>query len=550
MFVNRRNKKRSIVLLAAAAVVCGAFAIIPIHVALASSTTVKFLLKAVEGAPAVVEVTSNFRLSQGEQAVLKPSTSGDWTSAGLVEPKVELLPSTDGLYQVEALSPEGSGWALTATATGEMSVNYRVHFEDVNRARSVSEAPGGHAPPLAISQQGLEVLKGSDVLICPRRQSDLSLISDVFQVDVSLRSGQKALAPWEPLGKGGASFKVTGKMQLLENYIAWGDLELQTLRQSKPSVVVGFSRDYEGLSATQRSAYGKTLMMLLDNLKSTLSARPDLERLSIVTCGMSGFALKQPAYSTLLDSTVICDKGGELKGEGAAAAAGGLFQLWNGWSLVPAAGGEAEWFQAGLSLFYPMRVAALTGLMDSSAAYKDFSESYRDYLADPRSQTTSLVQAAGNSADRAFLAEKGAALCASLSKKLQDEAKGSSKNIEWLLGQMTSKFNHLKGRDYTLVDLSEILENATGRSWDRYFNSRVRGTVAILSSEFSETGLFGNTGFGRTLVVGKNSGKSWIYVVVAMVIILLVPIIFSPYIRRAVKLDLTMPKILPDDDDD
>jgi hypothetical protein len=36
---------------------------------------------------------------------------------------------------------------------------------------------------------------------------------------------------------------------------------------------------------------------------------------------------------------------------------------------------------------------------------------------------------------------------------------------------------------------------------------------------------------------------------VALVVILLVPIVFSPYIRRAVKLDLSMPKILPDDDE-
>jgi hypothetical protein len=549
MSLDGRKKRRSAAVVAAAAAICVAAVLLSCQAAVPASATVKFKLKAVEGSPGVVEVTSSFNLSQGEQVVLKPSAGTDWSAAGLVQPKVELVPSTDGRYQVEALSPEGSGWLLTATSTGEVSVGYRVHFEDANRPRSASEARGGAAPPLAISSNGLEVVKGSDVLLCPRRQSDLAPVSNNFQVDVLLSSGQKALVPWEPLGKGGASFKVTGERQLLENYIAWGDLELITLQKSGPSVVVGFSRDFTALTDTQRSAYGKSLMVLLDNLTRTLSARPDLERLAIVMCGTRAFGLKQPAYSTLLDSTVVCTEGKELSGEGAAAAAGGLFQLWNGWSLVPAGGGEAEWFQAGLPLFYPMRVAALTGLMDSSAAYRDFSETYRAYLSDPRSQTTSLVQAAANPADRAFLAHKGAALCASLSRKLQVESKGSSKNIDWLLGQMTAKYNNLKGRDYTLVDISEILENATGQSWDRYFDERVRGTGAILSSEFSETGLFGATGFGRTLVVGKNSGKSWIYIVVALVVILLVPIVFSPYIRRAVKLDLSMPKILPDDDE-
>ena len=59
--------------------------------------------------------------------------------------------------------------------------------------------------------------------------------------------------------------------------------------------------------------------------------------------------------------------------------------------------------------------------------------------------------------------------------------------------------------------------------------------------------------FGRdrnALVVGKGSGKSWIYLAIAIVIIMLVPIVFNTYVKRAVSLDLSMPKILPDDDDD
>ena len=278
--------------------------------------------------------------------------------------------------------------------------------------------------------------------------------------------------------------------------------------------------------------------------------RDGLKALSVVLCGESRFGLKRPASGTLLDSVVLCDGGNTLEGNGAAAAADGFFELWDRWSLVPKPGGEAEWFQAGLPLFYPMRVAAQAGLMDSRQANEEFSRVYRAYLTDPESMEVSLVEAVKDPQGRALLARKGAAVCASLSQRLQEDSQGSAKDIDWLLSQMTKKYDAFAEKEYTLVDISELLEGATGISWDRYFEGRVRGTQAVLSSEFSATGLFGSSsGFGGGVVVGKGSGKSWIYLLVAMFIILMIPVIFGAYVRRAVKLDLTMPKILPDDDD-
>ncbi len=524
--------------------------LVPQQLLVAQEATIKFRLKSVESNQAAVDVVLSFKLNQGEKAVLKQNAVEEWEAAGMARPQVELLSTTSPAYQIETSPPPGAEWVITALVTGEMAVEYRVNYPDINRPRKDVEAPGGVAAPGAISSRGLRVFRGSDVLICPRKKADLAPLSGQFQVDISVPAGQKALAPWRTSGSNGSSFRVSGEAELLNNYMAWGPLDLITLRKSEPQVVAGFSRDYAKQSASERSAYGKSLSLLLDNLTRSLGKRPRLNRLSIILVGADRFGLKRPSYGTLLDSTVICHSGKELSGEGAAAAAGGLFQLWNGYSLVPASNGEAEWFQAGLALFYPMRVAAIVGLMNSSRAYEDFSQLYRAYLADPGASSTSLVEAESSPGARQLLALKGAAVCASLSKKLQDESKGSAQDIDWLLGRLAAKVNHFNGKDYSLVDISEILENATGQSWDRYFEERVRGTRAILSSDFSETGLFGTTGFGKSMVVGGGSGRSWLYLLIAVVIILLIPVVFSAYVRRSVKLDLTMPKILPDDDDD
>ena len=77
------------------------------------------------------------------------------------------------------------------------------------------------------------------------------------------------------------------------------------------------------------------------------------------------------------------------------------------------------------------------------------------------------------------------------------------------------------------------------------------GTEPVLASEFSRTDLVGNSGsYGRRLVVDGGSGNNWIYLIGAIVLILLIPVVMGPYVRRAVRLDMTMPRIFSDDDDE
>ena len=513
---------------------------------------VKYQLKSDPSNPSAVDVSITFNSRQGEKVMLAPSKNAGMYPYEGSSPAVEILPPADSPYSVEVPSSPGGGWAVTSTEAGEVTVPYKVSFTNSNAATRDVETPGGTAPPQAISIPDLKVFRACDVLLCPLKAEGGKPLATEYTVDIVLPSGQSALVPWDA-GSSAGSFSVSGQSQLLENYIAWGKLNIIKAKAAKTAISLGYSSDYSGLSDNERKAYDNAMVALFERLTKTLGDRTGLGNLTVVLCGEKRCGLKTPASGTMLGSVVLCHGGKLLDGDAATAAASGFFGLWNNFSLVPKAGGDAQWFHAGLPLFYPRRVAAETGLADSSDAFKSFSAVYKSYLTNPSATKVSLADASDRTAERALQAQKGAALCASISLRLENESKSKNvKDIDTLLGAMTAKYDNLKnGETYTLADLSEMVETATGTSWDRYFEGRVRGTEAVLTSEFSATNLFGNTtSTGRPLIVGKGSGKSWIYLAIAIAIIMLVPIVFNTYIKRAVNLDLSMPKILPDDDDD
>ena len=521
-----------------------------VQAAESASAAVKFALKVDPGDRAVVDVMLSFNLGKGEKALLRQPSAASGDSNSTSSSQVEILSPSNSGYVIEPLSPPASGWLVTSGANGEVSIGYRVTFKEINGASSDPGAPGGAAAPRAISEPDLKVFEGSDVLICPRTQNG-GLLAETFQVDLALSPGEKALSPWAPVSDGGSSFNVSGEKALLENFISWGKLELETFSSGGTKVIAGFSQDHSGQSSSERRAAVNAQKTLFGDLSKTLGERPELETLSVLLCGASRFGLSSPAARTLLDSAVVFSEGDSFTGGAAVAAAGGFFELWNRYAMVPEAGADAGWLQAGLSLFYPLRVAAMAGLMDSEEAYREFSRIYRSYLADPMAKEVSLAEAESDPAAQAFLAQKGAAVTASIARKLPAESEGKVRDIDWFLGQLLTRRNAFEGEAYSLVDISEILEGATGKSWDRYFDSRIRGTGAVLASEFSASDLFGSTtGFSKGAVVGKGSGRNWIYLLVAIFIIFMIPIVMSPYVRRSVKLDISMPKILPDDDED
>ena len=499
--------------------------------------------------PHVVDVILTFKLDSGESAVLRPPEQ-----CNVIDGRGDVLTVDVPLEQnpefvVEALEPPDTGWKVTAMTSGVVSLPYHVHYSTAKAHQSAAGGPGAPVCPRCIAEADLKAFIGSDLFICPRSSEDGSLLGNEYSVEITLESGEKALVPWENDGDDG-SFIIKGATSLLENVVCWGRLDIRTLNKEKPEIVAGFSEGYKKLTDDQKGTYGANLVSLYDNLVDVLGERPELERLTVLFAGAGRFGLTEPTSMAMLDSMAVFHGGSKLEGLASAAAARGLFELWNRWAFVPAPEGDAGWFQQGLPWFYPYRCAGQAGLLDAGLAFEEFSMVYAAYLSDPLSLTTPLVDAEKEANSAGLVAGKGAALCAAIAGRLFDESNGE-KDIEWLLGKISEKFDHFQGKEYELVDITELCEEATGSSWDRFFTERVRSEEVIGANEFSTTDLFGTTTIaGKPYELNEEgSGNSWIFLMVAVVVILSIPIVFSTYVRRSIKLDVRMPDIFSHDDD-
>ena len=510
---------------------------------------VSFYLSSNNDDPHVVDVMLSFNLDSGESAILKPPDqcnvndgSGDVLS---VDVPLEQNPE----FVVEALESPDNGWRITAVNSGMVSLPYHVRYSSAKAPQSTVEVPGAPVRPRCIAEADLNAFIGSDLFICPRSSEDGSLLGKEYSVEITLESGEKALVPWENDGDDG-SFIIKGATPLLENIVCWGRLDIRTLKKEKPEIVAGFSEEYKKLTDDQKEAYGENLVSLYDKLADVLGQRPELERLAVLFDGAGRFGLTEPDSMAMFGSMAVFHGGSKLEGAAAAAAARGLFELWNRWAFVPAPESEAGWFQQGLPWFYPYRCAGQAGFLDAGMAFEEFSMVHASYLSDPLSLSTSLVEAENEANSDGLVAGKGAALCAAIARRLYDESNGK-KDIEWLLGEISNRFDHFQGKEYELVDITELCEEATGSSWVRFFTERVRGEEVIGANEFSTTDLFGTTTIAGTpnKLNEEGSGNSWMFLLVAVAVILLIPIIFSTYVKRSIRLDVQMPKILLDDDD-
>ncbi|MBU1672116.1 MAG: hypothetical protein KKF41_08470 [Actinobacteria bacterium] len=545
MSASRTENVRRVVCALAASLVL--LACLPSPAAL-SAPSLEYGLKPSDGDPTVIEVTVSFDIKQGEQLFLRRFDPGSSSWEPDVEPTIEFEPDSNPAYSLEPL-PDGSGWVVTGKSGGKAEIDYAVRFQTGAPPLKREDAPQAPLPPRYLFGDGLTVFRSHDAILSVWKAPGAAPLSDSATVRLHPPSGQKALMPWPLQDSKQGVYTVAGQEALFQQFITWGRLDTIEVRKSKPTLTAGFAGDYGG-DGEDRQRYADALSTLYGDLEGSLGARPDADLVTVLVAPGSAFGIREPASDTMFQSVVLFTDGA-LEDSNAASATRALFWLWNGWTMLPRSGGGAEWFQQGMPWLYCYRVAARAGLMSGNLAYSGFSDVYAGYLEDADARTMSL-SATEESGNDSLLRDKGAALCASIAVRLPAESQGATRDIDWLVGRVAEGFDALEGERYTLADISEILENATGRSWDKYFAGRVRGDDLIGADEFSSTDVFGvSTVAQSSNEVPRGSGKNaWILLIVAIVIILLIPVVLSAYVRRSVKLDLTMPKILPDDDFD
>lgn len=504
----------------------------------ASSPDIKYELRASTGQSPALHVKVSFKLEGGEKVYLRPSKQSMLNGPARERPRLYLESNPRPGLEVRPLENDEAGWSIEGSGGPEISLSYRVEPPTGASPQSGQEAlwTGGGAP--FVITLPLKLFRASDALLLPQNDKGTPAGS-TYAVTVRKSESDIVVTPWR---SSRGVFNPSGTGDLLKNYLAWGALASSDTRSGKARVRPGFP---SSAAERFRKDYTTASGNILSEARRILGERTSMPVLALLALAPSSASPPSMLASAVLPSA-------KLYGDRGVTASRSVFDLWNRWSLIPSPGEEATWLQEGCSDLYGYRLAVLAGLIEKDKANSEFSKTYTDYVTNPLAQTMSLAVAEKSSQDVAkqLLIDKGAVLCASLGQRLRDMTNGG-KDLDWLLGQMAAKYPGLGGKSYTLVDIEEILEDATGKSWARFFNEGVRGTKLLSPADFSRSDIVGTgapTG-GRRLV-HKGSGKSWLYLAIGMIVIMMVPVIFSGYVRHAVKLDIAMPKFFSGEDED
>ncbi|MBN2167773.1 MAG: hypothetical protein JW738_00895 [Actinobacteria bacterium] len=516
-----------------------------------ADNNVDFHLKVIEEEKPTLEVTLEFNIEKdqevalipmGDSAIWRPeipSTLGPSLTAAQLP--ISITSFSEDNMELQTLQTPETGWLIKGLTAGTARVIYRWQPSE-DTIDDSSGYPGSKRQGFPIIKSDIKIIDASEALMCPISYPEQKYVSEDYSITVEIEDDERLFVPWK-LNEEGDGFSVEGTDALLENYISWGVIDEVSVRNEGPEIIAGFSTDYDSLTDADKESYAANLGSLYSDLLKTLGPQSNWERVTIVLCGAKRFSLDDPDWATLQNSSVIFHGGKELKGEPSVAAAGALFDLWNGFSFKPAANGDALWFMEGMSVYYPLHAANAAGLLNSNAAFDLLSGIYVDYVDDPASRQESIQEAEKTGSNG--LPCSAAVLCSSIDMRLLKETKGE-KDISWLAGEIADNFKHSEGKDYGLSDIVKILDSGTGDGWRKFLSKRVVEKHLFLASEFAECGLF--KGKSSVQPKGSNSTRNWILLGAAIIFILLIPVFLSSYVRKAVKLDIKMPKIFPDDD--
>jgi hypothetical protein len=503
----------------------------------ASQPPVKYDLRASTGASPALHVKVSFNLKSGKKAVLKPSEQSMLNGTAPTAPTLNLDSNPPGGTVVQPLPDGQPGWSIESSVSSTVTIAYRVEPAATAGSQSGQETAWTQGTAPFVITDALKLFRASDGLLVPSSESGAAVGTDYL---VSIEKGDKEISvtPWET---DDGSYSVSGQRELLDNYLSWGSLVQDDSKSGASSVRLAFPT---GASDQMRKDSKAAAGSIMSEAQQILGERPSMPVLSML-------ALAPPSASppSMVDSVTLPDA--KLDGDKGVKASGSLYDLWNRWSLLPATDKDAVWFQDGSSVLYSFRLAVLAGLMAKDTANKEFSQTYTAYISNPLAKTMSLAQAETSSDPNAasLLRDKGAIVCAAVGQRLRAETT-SQKDLDWFVGQLAKKFPAFQNKKYALVDIEEMLEDATSKSWARFFDDYVRGTRLINPADFTASDIvgIGTQATGKRLDV-KGSGKSWIYLLIGMIIIMMVPVIFSTYVRRSVKLDVQMPKLFSGDDE-
>ncbi len=438
--------------------------------------------------------------------------------------------------------------------TGEKSrvhIGYRVSIRSDNQGNSnksfVSEEN------LLVTGKAYALASGSSLFFIPRKPNGKALFKSYRINFADLGPGMTSAAPYKESGK--HTYFCPSVNDLQENYIAWGKIETLECKE-KGKVRIGYPY---ASAAFSNSRYKGKLEKLIEMIRALFSEAKAVLPSEAENREFCAFIL--PDITMEEKSERVFSKGNSIavilfdeKKLGKIWSLGtAIFKTLASGSFMSSASSDALWFIEGATRLYGLIAAVRAGLSSSGEADELLSEVYARYVSNPLRRKITLINRMKTPQQLSFFSDKSVMVLASIASRMRAET-GKKSDLDALVRDLGMRLSGDREGRLSIVDIEESAENLTGISWTRYLDRLVRKTSLIRASEFAKSEIFaqsaGLSSTGKTRLLTKGSGRGWLFLLISLLMILLIPVIFGYYVRRAVRLDLSMPPILPRDEDE
>ncbi|MDD5748691.1 MAG: hypothetical protein PHP64_06570 [Actinomycetota bacterium] len=430
-------------------------------------------------------------------------------------------------WKMVSLEKTKHGWMLRNCKPRKYEISYDV--------RNVKYEAGGSSEETSneelISDEDVKLVKCSNLFILPDVKPKASF--ENLRVHIEAKAGTKVVTPWKALRMN--SFDVESRSALIDNFIAWGKLSVSDITSESGKIVVAVQRNF--WTENELADNAQTIKGIFSRMTRDLGQRGNNERVVVIVRRVKND--RGISFEALRDSIAISTNEKKTNGSNALLFSRALFALWNDSSILPKTSGNCFWFHEGTSILYPLKVSVIEGIMTAKEAEARISSIYESSL---QHKNISILEAESKG-QKNILKERGTLLCMLIDRRLRQY----DKSIEWLLKELARKKNYSKGEKYTLMDIEEIIENGTKKSWDRFLDEKLNSPSPPPLGDFMEDNYFDSQKSNEALSGKKSSTSSIVFLLISILVVFSVPLISEKYVRNAVKLDIEMPKILPDD---
>jgi Peptidase M61 N-terminal domain len=486
-------------------------------------------------------LTVTMRVDAGPQPLVleMPDTYGNGLAAGLSS-HVEEERASDPSGNPLPVSRNGSSWSIEHS--GGVTFSYALRLQgyeagtDYLDSLARSGAPWPYYPTL---DADLAYLPGYAVFVRP--------LGSQYTPSLELKmpaQWQQAL-PWPE--------QPADMDELLNNAIYAGELSLSEQGSLLVAAPAGTAAAAEG-SLTEFGGKARTLMEKAESLLGGLDLEEGHRLVLALLFRGEGVAVGSHYYpsSPFSSSIVIPAAAGNdpLSDAIIEATARGMSSLLISEELKVES--ESEWLLQGSSWYLQDLLPYASGLWGANLFWDRFNLSYDTYRTARAASTASLAQAGtlGYESWEAavILTCGGATACASIDSELRSQQPYALDLTTFLgnLAEMASAEDPLNN-----AETAAALTNLTGLDWTAFFRDYIEGTEEIPASAFSSLNIVepGSSGVAPETPEEEASPSDWIFIIVAVLVVFLIPFVLEPYTMRPRKPGFLERELAKDDED-